>query len=490
MAILTSDSNRNSSFTFSKGKRFIFAIGIDKYQYCNILYNAVQDAKEVVEILTSKYQFEKADVTTLYNAVATRRNIYKHLDSFIEQITPNDTLLIYFSGHGKYIASHDEGFWIPVEGQSDDTSSFISNSDIVTRIRAIKAFHIVVISDSCFSGSLFGMQRRDTSIGLQKQEAIASRWLFTSGRNTPVSDGLPGKNSPFADNLLYHLRENKEPILPLTELSRFTTDAVANNSEQIPRCEPMKDVKHRGGEFMFRLKGVLPNAVEAEIQSVDIPTTPSVRDDISPTPIPFWLKWGKMLWLGASVISVVIISVFIIKNYIEKNTIPSETSNKSVTKDSSVEKGKEHLTGKETQSENIKNDPKKDPIPPKQGGKAKGTEGEDKIKIKTTSETNRSKSSDTGTNNPDLPIEDEPQKMCPIYCETNGISDVEVSFTVNNKLCTKKSVNSSQRLKIDDIPCKFTKTSSIAVTFRKKGKPPHTDNFQWDAIQIPDSFKD
>ena len=490
MAIISSNSVnsiKQSSSEFSKGKRFILAIGIDQYQYCNKLINAVKDAKEVVDVLTSKYQFDTATVTTLYDAEATRRNIYKSLDSFVQKMTPNDTLLIYYSGHGQYIETHDEGFWIPVEGQSDDTSSFISNSDIVTRIRAIKAFHIVVISDSCFSGSLFGVQRRDFSIGLQKQEAIESRWLFTSGRNTPVSDGRPGKNSPFADNLLYHLKENKRPILPLTELSRYTTDAVANNSEQIPRCEPMKDVKHRGGEFMFRLKGVLPDDIEVENLTKDTFRTPSVLNEITPAPLPFWLRWGKVPLLSGSLIIILIISVLIVKILRDKDIIALENTKLSPIKTDSADK--QNTVNRDTQSAAV-SPPKNESSPSKTTPKATNTEGVgkgDKVKAP---EVKPPKSEGTAATITEPSIEVEPKvKICPITCETNGIRDVEVSIKIGGKSYKAKR-NSSSELEIE-IPCNLKKSSKYANVSFSKGKISESRDMQWENIHIPtDLFND
>ena len=486
MAIISSNSDnaiKHLSSEYSKGKRYILAIGIDQYRYCNTLFNAVKDAKEVVDVLTSKYQFDKTAVTTLYDAEATRRNIYKCLDSFVQKMTANDTLLIYYSGHGQYIVSHDEGFWIPVEGQSDDTSSFISNSDIVTRIRAIKAFHIVVISDSCFSGSLFGVQRRDLSLGLQKQEAIESRWLFTSGRNTPVSDGRPGKNSPFADNLLYHLKENKQPILPLTVLSRFTTDAVANNSEQIPRCEPMKDVKHRGGEFMFRLKGVLPDVVEVENLSEDTFRTPSVLDDLQPTPKPFWLKWGKTPLLGVSLIIILIISIWVVKILRDRDIIALENTKLSqIETDSMANK----ITGnKDTQSAAV-SPPINEPKQLKTTPNGQNTEGVGKGKTATPPATQPPKPKGTVVTSAkptiEVDIEEQPE-MCFVNCETNGISGVEVSIKIGGKSYKAKR-NSSNELELE-IPCNLKKSKKYANVTFSKGKISESREMQWENIHIP-----
>ncbi len=244
--------NAQPATEMPRGKAYIFAIGINQYEHCPPLFNAVNDALQMVELLTSKYQFERAEVTTLLDKNATRRNIFLHLEDLARRITPRDNLLIYFSGHGTYKDIIDEGFWVPVEAHLDDPGSFIPNSSIVKYLKAIKAHHIVIVSDACFSGAMF----TEKFVGIhERQENIPSRWLMTSGRNEVVSDGKPGQHSPFADSLLLHLKSNREEVLPITKLSSSILEDVGGNSAQLPRCEPLRDVGHRGGEFMFRFKG-------------------------------------------------------------------------------------------------------------------------------------------------------------------------------------------------------------------------------------------
>lgn len=244
-----------------KGKSCILAIGINQYTHCPPLYNAVNDAQQMVNLLTSKYQFDHTEVITLFDGDATRRNIFLHLENLARKITPEDNLLIYFSGHGTYKDIIDEGFWVPVDAYLDDQSSFIPNSSIIKYLKAIKAYHIIIISDACFSGALF----TEKFVSVQeRQENIPSRWLMTSGRNEVVSDGKPGQHSPFADSLLLHLQSNREEVLPITRLSNSILEDVGGNSVQLPRCEPLRDVGHRGGEFMFRVKGSVAAAPKKE----------------------------------------------------------------------------------------------------------------------------------------------------------------------------------------------------------------------------------
>lgn len=241
----------------ANGHNYLLVIGIDRYRSCPPLFNAVQDAREVMQVLQEKYQFDPEHTTMLFNEEATQAAIYRTLERLAQSVTSEDNLLIYFSGHGEFNKIIKEGFWIPVDGDLDNPGTFLPFGIFSKYIKAIPAFHIVVIADSCYAGSLFtGRNLRDVSLPLQRLYGIPSRWLLTAGRNEVVSDGEQGKNSPFAESLLTHLRLNREAALPISELCQLVVKGVSSNARQIPRGEPIQGVGHQGGEFLFLEKGV------------------------------------------------------------------------------------------------------------------------------------------------------------------------------------------------------------------------------------------
>ena len=124
-----------------KGKNYLLSIGIDKYNDLPQLYNAVKDAKEVVDVLLNKYQFEQTLVMELYNEAATKKNIYKKLRELTERVTPKDNVLIYFSGHGEYDKLAKEGYWIPVDAENGEESDYIPNTVIRKKLGTINSHH-------------------------------------------------------------------------------------------------------------------------------------------------------------------------------------------------------------------------------------------------------------------------------------------------------------------------------------------------------------
>lgn len=256
-----------------KGKNYLLSIGIDTYPNFPRLYNAVKDAQDVAELLTSKYQFSPKHQTLLINEKASQGAIYKQLERLSDEISDQDCLLIYFSGHGEYSEKLDNGFWIPYDGENGNVGSFLQFTLLQSYIRAINSHHTVVIADSCYAGSMF--TTRSTDSYKDRLESAPSRWLITAGRNEVVADGKPGDNSPFAEALLDILRRNEEERLKVADLADQIAGIVSANARQTPHAAEMYGVKSKRGQFMFRLKDVAHKVFEKETmgQKVKQPET-------------------------------------------------------------------------------------------------------------------------------------------------------------------------------------------------------------------------
>ena len=107
------------------------------------------------------------------------------------------------------------------------------------------------MADSCFAGSLFA-KGAGRNVG-KRYERDPSRWGLTAGRNEIVSDGKAGDNSPFAESLLYRLRNNIG-ALNVQELCAHVTEYVLANSKQTPIGEPLQIEGHKNGQFVFHMK--------------------------------------------------------------------------------------------------------------------------------------------------------------------------------------------------------------------------------------------
>ena len=230
-------------------------IGIDDYKDRNIpdLKTPVKDVKAVSEVLTDRYGFK--NFRLILNQEATRERIISELRSLIEKSRPEDSVLVYYAGHGDQDKLTRGGWWIPSDAKAGNPATYIDNSLIQRIVAAMKTRHVLVISDSCYSGTLFGTYKSAPPViddkyylGLFNEK---SRWAMTSGNKTPVADFGSEGHSIFAYQLVKALEKNERPYFSAHELYDRIAPIVANNSEQMPMCGPIMYADDQGGQFIF-----------------------------------------------------------------------------------------------------------------------------------------------------------------------------------------------------------------------------------------------
>lgn len=216
--------------------------------------NAVKDIKDLVEVLTDLYDVLPENIRLLFDEQATRDQIIIELDELKNLVEPDDKLIIYYSGHG-HLDKNQKGYWIPTDAHRNNTAHYIRNSTIRDYIEDIPARHILLISDSCFSGSLFVRGASRAEVAIDELEERISRWALCSGRHDEeVYDGTPGENSPFAASILDILRFNRLPKLNIAKLADRVVDLTRANYRQLPEGNPIYGVGHRGGQYVFHFR--------------------------------------------------------------------------------------------------------------------------------------------------------------------------------------------------------------------------------------------
>ncbi len=130
-------------------------IGIGDYQDRRVtdLRTPVADGRDLAKILSERYGFE---IITLFDREATWNNIDTALRKLIAEITEDDSVLIYYGGHGDLDEKLGEGWWYPVDAVPGKRQTYMQNSDLRELIQRMPAKHVLLVSDSCFAGSLFG----------------------------------------------------------------------------------------------------------------------------------------------------------------------------------------------------------------------------------------------------------------------------------------------------------------------------------------------
>jgi hypothetical protein len=240
------------------GKYVALVIGINSYEgHWRPLNTAVNDASEIADILKNKYRFN--EVHTLINEDATRRNIIEKFEWLTKNVSSDDNLLIFYAGHGQYNKSFNKGYWVPVDAKSNSVADYISNNDVKTFLGGIPSKHTLLITDACFAGDIFRggdtekipFDQSDMSRYYKEVYRKPSRLAITSGGLEEVMDAGKDNHSIFTYYLLKALKENKNKYLDASQLFNEFKVAVANNSEQTPVLQAVKDTNDEGGMFIF-----------------------------------------------------------------------------------------------------------------------------------------------------------------------------------------------------------------------------------------------
>ena len=242
--------NDDDELVLNVGDFYALLVGVNDYESDEIvdLYEPVEDAKSLRKVLLDNYEFTQDKTILLENP--TRSNLLDSLENLATTIKANDSLWIFYAGHGYWDEKFKQGYWLPADAQQKTKASWISNATIRDYIYGIKTKHTLLVADACFSGGLF--RTRGAFQAENKLEStlfqMTSRKAITSGTLTEVPD-----DSVFMKYFLKNLESNKSRYLTSQDLFAKFKIAVMNNSplNQVPQYGTVQGSGDEGGDFIF-----------------------------------------------------------------------------------------------------------------------------------------------------------------------------------------------------------------------------------------------
>ena len=232
-----------------EGKNYAVLIASQNYDDSAIpsLENPIPDAVKLKMILKNSYNFSQENILTLFNP--ERSDFRKKFLQLTEILQPEDNLIIFYAGHGIWVEKEKKGYWLLTDAKRNDVNTWLPNKEVLDMIAEVPSRHTLLITDACFSGSVF----RTRSIGADAPAAVRemsekiSRVAITSGNDTEVPD-----ESVFMKYLVKALSDNKEKYL--TAQKMFITqiiEAVMEESKTEPRYGTLESAGHVGGDYIF-----------------------------------------------------------------------------------------------------------------------------------------------------------------------------------------------------------------------------------------------
>jgi hypothetical protein len=228
-------------------------IGVANYQQISSLPTAIlNDVNDVAATLSSPSYcaYAPGNVVTLLNANATRAAVLKGLDELAARASPDDTVCVFFSGHGAVVGNpgNEDSVLVTVDSDlADIENTTISSDEFAAALAQIKAKRLLVFIDACHAGgaaiskSVNDGKGREFKSGytqntFAKLAAGSGRALMASCRADEVSAVFAGaRNSVFTTVLLAGLRgaadKSASGFIKVFDLFNYV-------SEEVPKLIP------------------------------------------------------------------------------------------------------------------------------------------------------------------------------------------------------------------------------------------------------------
>jgi len=236
-----------------------YALVIGNNTYSNGLPNldtAINDASQLAALLESRYGFETNLILD-----ASRYETLSALEDYIDRLTPNDNLLVFYAGHGFVDEVTGRGYWQPTDAEPDNTSNWISSLEVSDILLDVPARRALVVADSCFSGAFADPSASSadtfpdntTPQQIVERLDLRSRLVLASGNQLPIVDNGGDGHSVFSRALLSTL-EGTSGAVDTSRLFEQLQDQVSNATigkdlPQHPQFAPLDS--DEDGVFVF-----------------------------------------------------------------------------------------------------------------------------------------------------------------------------------------------------------------------------------------------
>ena len=234
-------------------RKVALLIGVSDYEGAiPRLASPVKDVQEIGKIYREQLGYE---VRTLPNA--DKPAIVRELNRLIMESGANDSVTVMYAGHGHVVEKTQRGYWIPAKASPDDPRQWISNQDIAKALENIPANQILLVSDSCYSGTLARGPRMDKAEVLSNPQLVLARrsvTVLSSGGEEPVPDQGKDGHSVFAWHFMQQLKTVKD-VTNGVNIFEQLSEGVREDIPQTPQYAAGVNSGHQqGGDYLFEVR--------------------------------------------------------------------------------------------------------------------------------------------------------------------------------------------------------------------------------------------
>jgi hypothetical protein len=234
---------------FSRGHALIIGVGtyLNKSSFKDVPIT-VEDARQVDAVVRNPHYcgYPEHQVTLLHDTTASRDNILKALDE-LAKTSKDDTVLIFYSGHGEY---GEDGYYLTTHETKVQNGKVVAGTgvherELLEKIRGIPAKRALLIFNACHSGEISpeSLGGEELSKTLPERTATAllatgeGRVIITACRETQSSWFVRGEEMTiFAQSLTDGLRgrgiNSKQGYISVFDLYDYVFHSVSAEVER------------------------------------------------------------------------------------------------------------------------------------------------------------------------------------------------------------------------------------------------------------------
>ena len=228
---------------------FAVVIGIERYQNVPASDFSKGDAELVKKYLRAM-GFPERNIQLLTDERATKSGIEKTLEAWLpNQAKTSSRIFLYYSGHGAPEPAKGESYIVPYDGDPNylATTGYAINR-LYESLGRLKAAEVIVVLDSCFSGSggrsVLAKGARPLVMIKERTVSPKNMAVMTASRGTQISSSSPEKGHGILTYyFLKAVKDGKKDMAGIYEYIRplVEDEARSLNIEQTPSITPAAD---------------------------------------------------------------------------------------------------------------------------------------------------------------------------------------------------------------------------------------------------------
>jgi uncharacterized caspase-like protein len=178
----------------------------------------------------------RTNIRKLIDDGATKTDLEAAFEEWLPQrVTAGSRVYIYFAGHGTPLVGPDglpSQNLVPFDARPESALSFLSLSDLYSRLENLKGASTYVFLDTCFSGSGRSFTPANTrQLVIEGPPQTENVIVFTASQNTEPSNDFPAVRHGLFTYFLFRglygeADKNKDQSISVEELFSYVSGSV------------------------------------------------------------------------------------------------------------------------------------------------------------------------------------------------------------------------------------------------------------------------